>query len=244
MRPLLCAALPLLAGACIDFVAPEPRVRAAEPPGMVVNLAATDPGGTAGGDSLRVRGDVFRGRDADSMVLRGLDDSLRVAGRAVFARTHPDIDPAYASLDTVLVLPALAGRVIPVQLPALALKGVPRRELNVGFASRAGYDALTVAAGEPVELVLRPPADGTEPGVRSWSVTMRRGDALASVHVTGVLPERITIPAVWVPADTASVLNVTVDERRHWGLPAAADSSRVHLSAGTTLNWLVRIVPR
>lgn len=244
MRPLLCAVLPLLAGACIDFVAPEPRVRAPEPPGMVVHLGTTDPGGTAGGDLLRVRGDLFRGRDADSLVLRGVDDSLRVAGRAVFARTHSSVDAAYASFDTVLVLPALEGRAIPVQLPALALKGVPRRELNVSFASRTGNDALSVAEGEPVELVLRPPADETEPGVRSWSVSMRRGGAFAVVSVTGVLPERITIPAVWVPADTASVLNVTVDERRHWSPPAAADSSRVYLSAGTTLNWLVRIVPR
>jgi hypothetical protein len=243
-RALLCAALLLLAGACVDFVAPVPRERTAQPPMMNLDLVAADPGRGARGDSLRVRGSIFRGRDADSLVLRAVDDSLRVGGRAVFPRSGGIADDAYALYDTALVLPGAAARGVPVQLPALALRGVPRREVLVGFASRPGPDTLVVAEGAPIELLLRPAvSDGTE-SYRSWSVHMERGGAHAGVNATAALPERITIPAAFVPVDTASVLSVLLFENRAWSYVSAADSSGVHLSATTSLRWFVRIVPR
>lgn len=246
LRSLLHAALPLLGAACIDFVEPVPRVRTAQPPAVDVHLIAVDPGHGPLGDSLRVTGSVYRGRDADSVLLRGVDDSLRVAGRAIFPRPAPLGDDAYASYDTTLGLPGAetARRGVAVQLPALALSAVPRREVLVGFASRSGPDTLVVAEGAPIELVLRAPAsDGTE-RYRSWTVQMRRGDANASVATSAALPDRITIPAALVPVDTASVLIVTLFENRSWGYISAADSSRMQLQASTSLNWFVRVVPR
>ncbi len=242
-RALLGAALPLLAAACVDFIQPEPRVRRGEPPSVNLDLLAADPGRGALGDTLRVRGSVFRGRDAAGVVLRGVDDSLRVAGRAVFPRAVGIDDESYAGYDTALALSG-AERGVAVQLPALALRGVPRREVLVTFASRAGPDTLVLAEGAPIELVLRPASlDGTEI-YRSWSVSVERGHARTGLDANAALPARITIPAAFVPADTASVLSVRLFENRAWGYVSAADSSRVQVSATTTLHWFVRVVPR
>lgn len=245
-RALLGAALPLLAVACVDFVQPVPRSRTAQPPSVDLHLRAVDPGRGPRGDSLRVTGSLYRGRDADSVVLRAVDDSLRVAGRGVFPRPVDPRDPTYASYDTTLVLPGAetARRGVVVQLPALALRAVPRREVLVTFASRVGPDTLVVAEGAPIELVLRPAAsDGTEP-YRSWAVNMQRGAAHASVTVNAALPDRITIPAAFIPADTSSTLSVVLWESRDWFYLSAADSSRVQLHASTSLPWFVRVVPR
>lgn len=246
LRSFRRAALPLLAAACVDFVEPVPRVRTAQPPALDLHLIAVDPGRGALGDSLRVTGMVYRGRDADSVILPAVDDSLRVAGRAIFPKPAEIGDDAYAHYDTTLGLPGAetARRGVEVQLPALALTAVPRRELLVGFASRSGPDTLVVAEGAPIELVLRPAAsDGTEL-YQSWAVQMRRGNANASVTSSAALPDRITIPAAFVPVDTASVINVALFVNRSWGYISAADSSRMQLHTSTSLNWFVRVVPR
>ena len=245
-RALLCAALALLAAACVDFIQPEARVRRAQPPSMDLTLVAVDPGRGPRGDSLRVRGSIFRGRNADSVVLRGVDDSLRVAGRAVFPRPVGADDGGHAIYDTTLVVPMAEAveRGLAVQLPALALRGVPRREVLVAFASRPGSDTLVVAEGAPIELVLRPAAtDGTEV-FRSWQILMDRGGAHGGIHASTALPGQITIPAAFVPADTASVMSVLLFENRNWAYVSAADSSQVFVGASTSLRWFVRIVPR
>lgn len=173
-----------------------------------------------------------------------MDDSLRVAGRAVFPKPIGIDDEAYAGYDTVLALPETAARGVAVQLPALALRGVPRREVLVGFASGPGSDTLVVAEGAPIELVLRPAATNGTESFQSWSISMQRGGGHAAAHATNAVPERITIPAAFLPADTARVLSVLLFEKRNWTYVSAADSSRMQLSATTSLRWFVRIVPR
>jgi hypothetical protein len=244
-RALLLAAAAL--GGCmgLDFVeikALDPGRRSA----VAVSVSVADPG-RALTDSIRVGGQLDPGQDANGRPARILDDTLRVAGRAIAPiPLEEGMDPLLRQYEAKWSVPRalLADGEVEVRLPRVAGREFPFAAAALTFPAALGSDTMTVAPGAGFELRVRPPRAGTmqAPDEQRWNLSVERGDRRFSAEGDGSLPERIVIPAEWIPADTARLVRVHLWMQRNWyGVAATPDSSQAVLNASAVMRWRIRI---
>jgi hypothetical protein len=234
-------------GGCmgLDFVeigSVDPGRRA----NMVVHVMVADPG-RAPADTIRVGGELHPGVDAQGRAPRIVDDTLRVAGRAISPLAPSErFDPLTRQYEAHFAVPRglLADGLVEVRLPRVAGREFVFATAALGFPSAIGSDTMTIAPGAGFELRMRPPGAGTmpAPGDQQWNLAVERGAGHFAAQGVGALPERIVVPAEWIPADTARLVRVSVQLRRNWyGVAATPDSSQSAVIASALMRWRIRV---
>lgn len=244
-RALLLAAAAL--GGCmgLDFVEIEP-LDARRRSTVVVHVMVTDPGRMPV-DSLHVTGELHPGQDAEGRSPRILDDTLHVAGRAVAPNPLADgQDPRTRQYKAqwAVARGLLTEGQVELRLPRVAGREFPFAAAALTFPSAIGSDTLTIAPGAGFELRVRPAGAGTlpAPSDQHWNLSVERGAGRFSAAGAGTLPERIVVPAEWIPADTATLVRVSLSMQRNWyGVAATPDSSQSAVIALAGMRWRIRI---
>lgn len=244
-RALLLAAAAL--GGCmgLDFVEIE-ALDAGRRSSVSVSVSVTDPG-RALTDSIRAEGQLDPGHGANGRPPRILDDTLRVAGRAIAPIPLTEgMDPLVRQYEAQWSVPRglLADGEVEVKLPRVAGREFPFAAAALTFPAALGSDTMTIAPGAGFELRVRPPRAGTmpAPGEERWNLSVERGNRRFSAQGDGSLPERIAVPAEWIPADTARLVRVHLWTLRNWyGVAATPDSSQAAVNAAALMRWRIRI---
>ncbi|MBD0319411.1 MAG: hypothetical protein ICV87_03695 [Gemmatimonadetes bacterium] len=244
-RTLLLAAAVLSGCMGLDFVPIEP-LDAARRASIVVHVMVADPG-RASTDTLRVVGELNPGQDAKGRSPRIVDDTLHVAGRAI-APTPPSegSDPLARQYEAQWAVPRalLADGQVEVRLPRVAGRELPFAAAALAFPAALGSDSLVIAPGAGFELRVRPAGAGTlpVPSEQRWNLSVERGERRFAAQGEGPPPERIFVPADWIPADTARLVRVQLGMQRNWyGLAATPDSSQTVLAASALMRWRIRV---
>lgn len=234
-------------GGCmgLDFVEIEP-LDVDRRATVVVQVMVADPGRMPV-DSIRVGGELNPGQDAEGRAPRIVDETLHVAGRAI-APIPPSerLDPLARQYDAQFAVPRglLTDGAVELRLPRVAGREFVFATAALAFPSAIGSDTMTIAPGAGFELRMRPPGAGTlpAPSDQQWNLAVERGGARFAAQGDGALPERIVVPAEWIPADTARLLRVSVLLRRHWyAVAATPDSSHSAVVSSALMRWRIRI---
>jgi hypothetical protein len=190
-RTVLAAALLTLVvpiAACVDFV--EPDIPTADTPATLqVAITIVD------GQTAQVSGLLRAGFDHIG-IRRPLDSQpLTVLGREIQPR-EAAADTLLAYQDTLALAPGEALGPIVVEPPTVPGTVAPGPMSWAGI-QRVGPDSLILAHMADLALELEVSEGGTA-AIRQWFIVLA-GTATFRISADGPPPERITIPAHWLP---------------------------------------------
>lgn len=187
---LLAALVAATMGGCVDFV--EPDIPNADTPATLqVAITIVD------GHTALVTGRLLPGFDHIG-IRRPLDDPrLTVLGREI-QPLEAGADTMRAYQDTLALEPGAALGPIVVEPPPVQGTAAPGPMTWVGI-QRLGPDTLVLAQGNDLTLELEVSEGGTA-AIRQWFVVLTGDAGTFRVSSDGPPPERITIPAHWLPS--------------------------------------------
>jgi hypothetical protein len=222
-----------LLSACLDFVEPE-IPHAGAPATLNVSLLVSNER-TA---SLTAR--LEAGFDGVGLPRRVLDETLRLSGQPLHP-AHRLEDGALLYEATLAVTPADVLGPITVVPPSVTGTTPPPAPTWLGVR-RIGPDTLQLSAGADLVLDLEVAVGGTAV-IRQWFLELVGSEGSAiRLSADGPPPERLVVPAIWVPApaaDGAITATLTYIQSETRAGPAA--DYVVSAALQIRLSWVVRI---
>jgi hypothetical protein len=231
---LLTALVAVTLSGCFDFV--EPDIPNADTPAtLLVAIAITD------GDRAIVTGRLHPGFDQIG-IRRPLDSQpLAAFGREIQPwQVAPDTMLAYQ--DTLALGPGAALGPIVVEPPPVPGTTAPDPMTWAGI-QRLGPDTLVLAQGADLTVELEVSQGGTA-AIRQWFMVLTGDAGTFRVSSDGPPPERITIPARWLPTPgPEGTLAVTLTDIQSETRAGPAGDYVVSGTVSSRVGWTVRIGP-
>jgi hypothetical protein len=236
-RTVLAAALVTLVvvpmAGCVDFV--EPEIPNADTPATLqVAITIVD------GQTAQVSGLLRAGFDHIG-IRRPLDSQpLTALGREIQPREAAS-DTLLAYQDTLALAPGAALGPIVVEPPTVPGTVAPGPMSWAGI-QRVGPDSLILADGADLALELEVSEGGTA-AIRQWFIVLA-GTASFRISADGPPPERITIPAHWLPAPRADgTVAVTLTDIQSETRVGPTGDYVVSGTVHSRVTWTVRTEP-
>jgi hypothetical protein len=230
---LVAAIAAISLGACLDFVEPE-IPHAGAPATLNVSLLVSNER-TA---SLTAR--LEAGFDGVGLPRRVLDETLRLSGQPL-QPVHRLEDGALLYEATLAATPADVLGPITVVPPSVTGTTPPPAPTWLGMR-RVGPDTLQLSAGADLVLDLEVAAGGTAV-IRQWFLELVGSEGSAiRLSADGPPPERLVVPAIWVPAPAADgAINATLTYIQSETRAGPAGDYVVSAALQIRLSWVVRI---
>jgi hypothetical protein len=222
----------LLLGGCIDFVDPE-IPHAGTPATLQVGLVLGDE------RTADAQAQLAPGYDDIGLPRPVIDETLRILG-------HP-IEPVERRDDGTLVYQmaraiTAADALGPVEIvpPTVSGTTAPDPIAWVGIG-RIGPDTIHVPRDADIGLDLHVPDGGTAP-IRQWFLQMQGAGPPIRVSSDGTPPDRLVLPAVWVPEpDADGIVRVTLSYVQSATTASPGGDYVVAISLQTRLAWTVMV---
>ncbi|MBB4637010.1 hypothetical protein [Longimicrobium terrae] len=193
------------------------------------------------------------GRSPDSVAVQAFFQRSDGGGRIAFAHDtlhvqnvavgawERTIFHAQVALDS-----AARAQGIRVRLPQPRMGPLPMQEFTIFSAQRGGPPVVTARAGQDLSLPVIRGASGTLPAplVERWAITFARPRAQPTIiSGMGPIPSPVVIPWGLVPAAAGDTLLVNAISNRDFNLITGADPVSMTVSAYSSMEWTVRLVP-
>ena len=232
-RALNALVAPLLATACVDFVAPDlPEIGA---PAVFQGALRVRADG-----SVQVDGQLAPGLDEDGFRRRVAREAVVALGRMVApGSTAPNGTRSYFD-EWSTTIDSVAGT---LTLEAPAVEGVgPPPAIRWSGLAKLDSDTVPVAAGEDLVLRVRlSGADEPPPLNDSWLLQLTGEEGQFRIGADGAPPDSIVVPARWLPAPDDGVVLAELGYTRTTSVrPAMSDYVGLFL-LGAGVSWTVRV---